>query len=445
MLISKSSFFQNRHRGAKQVKRGQSLVEFALTLPVLLVILAGTVEVGNVLAVYNRVQTAAREGARFGAMGGDNIEVWNVVDQASKQSLVESDDRMMVWVIRPTLHIDSSGVWSWEGAGASPASPWGPESVPPLPTIECVFPDDCTTIDAASIPLTANKVLNEMQWANNTYKGLDGDRFVIAVVSYETDLLLNLPWFTRSGGRFPMWAYAVMRVEVAEQAIVEKKEGCTAFPLALNFYQLPNLDDTKRGEYIPPKNPDGTYSPDLKINDPAAGAAESQGIGYTAWNTDYDEGPDLHDNSQICGDMDLPEAGCPFFNGAMQWPGNSAHLPHGYINPLGPLSPLDTKMNKTDWVLASKANSLSSQAIAILQEHRDKVRTLPIIVYKYVPPGGSDANPLHALTTTTGEMAYMYQIYRFATVQIAEAETAIGSGGNWVVLKWVDWLDTCGQ
>ena len=44
--------------------RGQSLVEFALLLPVLLVILLGTFDFGRAIYAYNAVSNAAREGGR---------------------------------------------------------------------------------------------------------------------------------------------------------------------------------------------------------------------------------------------------------------------------------------------------------------------------------------------------------------------------------------------
>lgn len=48
-------------------QRGQSLVEFAITLPILLIILVGLGEMGSALYSYQIVANAAREGARYGA------------------------------------------------------------------------------------------------------------------------------------------------------------------------------------------------------------------------------------------------------------------------------------------------------------------------------------------------------------------------------------------
>ncbi len=56
-----------RRRGA----RGQGLVEFALTLPLMLLLIAGLIEFGRMLSIYNSVSNAAREAARYGSVVGD--------------------------------------------------------------------------------------------------------------------------------------------------------------------------------------------------------------------------------------------------------------------------------------------------------------------------------------------------------------------------------------
>jgi len=53
-------------------QRGQSLTEFALILPVLLVILIGIIDFGRAVYAYHVVANCAREGARFGAVSPGN-------------------------------------------------------------------------------------------------------------------------------------------------------------------------------------------------------------------------------------------------------------------------------------------------------------------------------------------------------------------------------------
>ena len=59
-----------RTRGTRgRGERGQSMVELALPIPVLLLLLVGVVEVGNALNSYMTVVDAARDGARLGSRG----------------------------------------------------------------------------------------------------------------------------------------------------------------------------------------------------------------------------------------------------------------------------------------------------------------------------------------------------------------------------------------
>src|ERR671932_178674 len=48
-------------------ERGQSLIELALTLPILMLILTGVLDLGRAYYAYITVTNAAREGARWGA------------------------------------------------------------------------------------------------------------------------------------------------------------------------------------------------------------------------------------------------------------------------------------------------------------------------------------------------------------------------------------------
>lgn len=51
---------------------GQSITEFALMLPVILVLMFGIIEFGRLLVTYSMVTIASREAARYGVTIGDN-------------------------------------------------------------------------------------------------------------------------------------------------------------------------------------------------------------------------------------------------------------------------------------------------------------------------------------------------------------------------------------
>jgi hypothetical protein len=52
--------------------KGQGLVEFALILPVFLMLIMGIVEFGRLMITYSGVASASREAARYGASVGTN-------------------------------------------------------------------------------------------------------------------------------------------------------------------------------------------------------------------------------------------------------------------------------------------------------------------------------------------------------------------------------------
>jgi len=61
------------HRGnGKRKQRGQGMVEFALVLPVLILLLIGIMEFGYFFFVYSSANTAVRSAVRYGSASGDN-------------------------------------------------------------------------------------------------------------------------------------------------------------------------------------------------------------------------------------------------------------------------------------------------------------------------------------------------------------------------------------
>lgn len=63
--------------------RGQAIVEMALVLPIILLIMAGTIEFGRILHQYIVVTAAAREGARSAAVRNDDTTVINTAKAAA--------------------------------------------------------------------------------------------------------------------------------------------------------------------------------------------------------------------------------------------------------------------------------------------------------------------------------------------------------------------------
>jgi Flp pilus assembly protein TadG len=64
---------KRKHPPAKH-ERGQSLVELAITLPILILLLLGTLDFGMAIFSYSMLRDAAQEGAFYGSFNPDNVE-----------------------------------------------------------------------------------------------------------------------------------------------------------------------------------------------------------------------------------------------------------------------------------------------------------------------------------------------------------------------------------
>lgn len=85
-LLRNTSTKSTRRAGSK----GQSLVEFGLALPILMLLILGIIEMGRLIYTYSAVTTASREGARYGyslgntAAGIPHYEDCNGIREAAK-------------------------------------------------------------------------------------------------------------------------------------------------------------------------------------------------------------------------------------------------------------------------------------------------------------------------------------------------------------------------
>lgn len=68
-----------RLRSFLKSNRGQSLVEMAIILPVLLMLIFGMVEFGRILSSYLIMENLSRDAARYGVVGHTDTEILNLV------------------------------------------------------------------------------------------------------------------------------------------------------------------------------------------------------------------------------------------------------------------------------------------------------------------------------------------------------------------------------
>ena len=74
---------------------GQSLVEFALVVPLLFLLLFGSIEFGRVFHAYHVITSAAREGARAAAVGKSNTDIETKIEGAVS-SLVSDTSKVNI-------------------------------------------------------------------------------------------------------------------------------------------------------------------------------------------------------------------------------------------------------------------------------------------------------------------------------------------------------------
>lgn len=69
----------NKFRYLNKSEKGQSLVELALILPILLLLLLGIIEFGRVFNAHLIITNASRDGVRQGAVGASDTDIQNAV------------------------------------------------------------------------------------------------------------------------------------------------------------------------------------------------------------------------------------------------------------------------------------------------------------------------------------------------------------------------------
>lgn len=86
-------------------ERGQSLVEFALLLPLLLLLLCGIADLGRLLFAYSSLQMTVQETARLGGLGRSDGEM----TAYAKAHLQVGDPGSMTVTITPNQAARASG------------------------------------------------------------------------------------------------------------------------------------------------------------------------------------------------------------------------------------------------------------------------------------------------------------------------------------------------
>lgn len=89
-------------------EKGQSMVELALILPIIIVILFGILEFGRIFHSYLVITHAAREGVRYGTVGKTDAEIIGRIREAAP--LPEADTKLHVTKLEPSQSSRTSGL-----------------------------------------------------------------------------------------------------------------------------------------------------------------------------------------------------------------------------------------------------------------------------------------------------------------------------------------------
>lgn len=174
----------------KARERGQSVVEVALILPLLLMILVGMVEVGWAMRAHLTVTSASREGARFGSrrvFSYDEIQEVVYVAMLALNPQFDGADANATIIITK-VHIDAVGNWTIDGGA--------PYVTGTLPV-------------ASRIPAgTFQQIADDNVVFNDTHTTLESENNIVVVeVFFNNDLLLASGIGAQTVGPGPLQLY----------------------------------------------------------------------------------------------------------------------------------------------------------------------------------------------------------------------------------------------
>lgn len=176
-------------RFLRQRDEGTSMLEFAIVLPVLMLILIGLAEFGLGFRDMLTVNSASREGARVASAVGDDSSADCVAIEAAAAALigVDIDDVQQVWIFKA----DASG--------------------DPIPGVRQVYRPKTTADDAATLLCSAGWVQIENGYPPSTRSVVSSNLDLLGVrVIFTHKWATQFPPFT---GQETWTADTIMRLE----------------------------------------------------------------------------------------------------------------------------------------------------------------------------------------------------------------------------------------
>lgn len=378
----------------KQTKQtGQSLVEVALFLPILVILLAGIVELSQLVITQNRVSTAARTATRFGANGGEDEGIVLVALNTITQTLDANEEDWDIWTIHGQVNANGDGI---DDEDYTFSHVYGISNTQLFSNVVAA-----NVKDAIWTELQKNE-----QGGAATAGELQDLRFIGTYILHDVNSILGLDAFPALANFSSVRALTVMRITGLN---LEPTKGCSAFPIGVDEINIRSVTAPGTGSSPYPTAAEFTYPvnpPQLSefVNhsesEPIRGSTEgyvfkfeSSTFRWLAW-TDSDTGASALQNS-------------------LDWPGDS----HIYSEPG---DPTDESLNIGDYVALSSGTTGSVSGI--LEEHVDRERTLRVILYDSIA-----GNTVH--------------ISGFAVFRIIGFNDSQG----WIVAEFIRLDESCGQ
>ncbi len=385
----------------KQIKQnGQSLVEVALFLPILVILLAGIVELSQLVITQNRVSNAARTATRFGANGGEDEGIVLVALNTITQTLDVSENSWDIWTIHGQVNANGDGI------------------DPTDYTFDHVYGISNTqlfsNVVAANIRDSIWEELQKNEVAGTASAAdLQDLRFIGTYILHDVPSIIGLDAFPALANFSSVQALTVMRVTGLN---LEPTKGCDAFPIGVdevNFRSVSAPGGT--GANVFPAAIDFTYpnpAPNYNFfvnhqdDSPLRSAQEgylfkldpASTLRWLAWrDTNVDVAALQH---------------------SLSWSGDSTDYPTYGFYEAG--DPTDETMNIGDWV--AESTGTTSSVNDILEEHVDRERTLRVVLYD-------------------NEVGSTVHISGFAVFRIVGFNTSQG----WVLAEFIRLDESCGQ
>ncbi len=400
-------------------QEGQSLVELALFLPLVLMLIAGVSEIGQMLLTTNRVQSAVRSATRFGSNGGENAGMVIVGLNTVTQTLPLDSDRWDMWIIRGLTNNTGTGINDWEFSHA-----YGDSNTQRF-----------AEVDEAALRAEVLAALQQ----DYGQQGAANIQFVGSYALFDAESILGFEQFLTDV--YSVQALNVMRAFPTSVAT----NGCSAFPIGVeeskrSLGEEGNPFPTFSNQTFPqagPNAPTLAQFPNHQIGIPLRDAQEgyvyhiqdgsgSGGMGWLVWNEYINSSANV-----LAANLTWPGRSNDYHTVVNGSPGNSGfpHIVYGFIENG---DPTDTSLHIGDRVSQHTGSVVSSEVRNILEGHIARGRTLRFVVWR------------EGLTGGTGNNGW-YEVVGFVVMRLHGYSLSQSGGGSWILAEFIRWDDSCGQ